>query len=45
LYSFTGGDDGGWLYYGVILDAMGNLYGATSSGGGSENGLVFELTP
>jgi uncharacterized repeat protein (TIGR03803 family) len=48
LYSFTGGSDGAYLYFGLILD-RGNLYGATSGGGdgsdGNGNGVVFELTP
>jgi uncharacterized repeat protein (TIGR03803 family) len=29
----------------VIIDANGNLFGTTSQGGPSNNGLVFELTP
>jgi len=33
LYSFTGGTDGRTPLGGVILDAAGNLYGATSQGG------------
>jgi uncharacterized repeat protein (TIGR03803 family) len=45
LYSFTGGDDGGAPYAGVIFDATGNLYGTTSAGGSSSQGVVFELSP
>jgi uncharacterized repeat protein (TIGR03803 family) len=33
LYSFTGGADGALPYFGVILDAEGNLYGAAQAGG------------
>ena len=30
---------------GLVFDANGNLYGATNSGGGTNNGTVFKLTP
>ena len=49
LYSFTGGADGKNPYGGVTLDANGNLYGTTVSGGsggvcsGDGCGVVFEL--
>jgi len=47
LYSFTGGTDGGRPLANLIMDAAGNLYGTTSSGG-TENcdpscGTVYEL--
>ena len=46
LYTFTGGADGGNPgYVGLILDAAGNLYGTTQSGGAFGNGTVFKLTP
>ncbi len=45
LYSFTGQSDGGYPYFGLILDATGHLYGATNGGGSGGNGVVFELTP
>jgi uncharacterized repeat protein (TIGR03803 family) len=41
LYLFQGSDDGDHPYAGLILDPLGNLYGATSSNAFS----VFELTP
>ena len=49
LYGFSGGADGGGPYAGVILDAAGNLYGTTVSGGvsdcrGDPCGAVFELS-
>jgi len=48
LYSFTGGSDGGEPYKGVTLDAQGNLYGTTVTGGGGSCeggcGVVFKLT-
>ena len=51
LYSFTGGSDGALPFAGVILDAQGNLYGTTTTGGdmrscdGSGCGVVFRLDP
>jgi uncharacterized repeat protein (TIGR03803 family) len=51
VYEFTGESDGGYLYYGVIVDAKSNLYGVTygggngSAGSGAGNGVVFEITP
>jgi len=33
LYSFTSGNDGGQPYGGVTVDSLGNLYGATVTGG------------
>lgn len=43
LYSFTGGADGGYPYSGVIRDAVGNLYGTTTYGGGADLGVVYKL--
>jgi uncharacterized repeat protein (TIGR03803 family) len=44
LYSFSNtGTDAGVPYGGVILDAAGNLYGTTSSGGTFIHGAVFEI--
>jgi uncharacterized repeat protein (TIGR03803 family) len=48
LHSFTGGVDGanGNGDPGLIRDTEGNLYGATSNGGGPASaGVVFELNP
>ena len=53
LHSFGDGDDGSGPYAGVILDAAGNLYGTTTSGGQRFGGIcqisgcgtVFELSP
>jgi len=46
LYTFTGGVDGGQPYQaGVVLDAAGNLYGATQFGGTYNQGTVYQLTP
>jgi uncharacterized repeat protein (TIGR03803 family) len=44
LYSFTGnGVDGFWPWAGIVFDAAGNIYGTTLSGGGYNDGTVFEL--
>ena len=45
LHSFAGGADGGHPYAGLIMDASGNLYGTTSSGGADAGGTVFKLAP
>jgi uncharacterized repeat protein (TIGR03803 family) len=45
LYSFGGGADGLGPDAGVILDAAGNLYGTTLSGGAFGNGTIFKITP
>jgi uncharacterized repeat protein (TIGR03803 family) len=45
LYSFTGGDDGGNPYAGVILDAAGNLYGTAYAGGSDGGVVVYKLSP
>jgi len=44
LYSFTGGNDGGGPYGGLVLDDLGKLYG-TTEGGPATNSEIFELTP
>jgi len=49
LYSFTSGADGGQAYGGVTLDAQGNLYGTTvtgGTGGACEGGcgVAYKLT-
>ena len=45
IHTFDEDDDGGYPYAGVILDAAGNLYGVTSSGGANNGGTAFELSP
>jgi hypothetical protein len=54
LHNFVNGSDGAGPRGGVILDAVGNLYGMTYTGGNGTNcvtylgqgcGTVFELTP
>lgn len=45
LHTFTGGNDGGIPFAGLIRDAAGNLYGTTYSGGAGGAGTVFKLAP
>jgi uncharacterized repeat protein (TIGR03803 family) len=42
-YSFSGGDDGAYPLGDLILDAEGNLYSTTESGGFYGYGVVFKL--
>ena len=45
LYSFVGGTDGEFPEGGLIRDKVGNLYGTTTAGGGTENaGTVFMVS-
>jgi len=43
LYSFSGGEDGGNPFAGLVMDRDGNLYGTTASGGFSGFGTVFKV--
>jgi uncharacterized repeat protein (TIGR03803 family) len=45
LYTFTGGEDGGQPFGGVIRDSGGSIYGTTSVGGTHGYGTVFQLVP
>ena len=46
LHKFTGGNDGMGPAFGtLVLDAAGNLYGATGQGGASLAGVVFKIKP
>jgi uncharacterized repeat protein (TIGR03803 family) len=45
LYNFSGGDDGGAPYAGLLVDSAGNLYGATAFGGANGGGTIYELSP
>jgi uncharacterized repeat protein (TIGR03803 family) len=44
LYSFTGGMDGAVPFSGVVMDGVGNLYGAASGGGAHKGGVIFKLS-
>jgi len=44
LHTFTGGKDGSTPQAGLLLDAAGNLFGTTGTGGIDDNGAVFKIT-
>jgi uncharacterized repeat protein (TIGR03803 family) len=45
LYSFAGKPDGEHPEGNIARDSRGNLYGATSEGGATGDGAVFEISP
>lgn len=46
IYNFTGGADGGTLWFeNLVRDALGNFYGTATGGGAHKFGVVFEVTP
>ena len=45
IYTFAGGGGGSEPFSPVLLDAAGNLYGATVFDGAYAHGSVFKLTP
>ncbi len=45
LHTFTGKSDGGYPFAGLLIDHLGNLYGAASSGGNYGLGTVFRIAP
>jgi uncharacterized repeat protein (TIGR03803 family) len=45
LYLFTGGNDGKWPLAGLVQGSDGNFYGTTTSGGTSQSGTVFKISP
>jgi uncharacterized repeat protein (TIGR03803 family) len=45
LHSFTGKSDGAQPFAGLVIDHLGNLYGATGAGGTYGVGTVFRIAP
>jgi uncharacterized repeat protein (TIGR03803 family) len=45
LHSFTGQNDGGNPWSGLVFDNAGNLYGSTTGGGDNGGGTAFQMTP
>jgi uncharacterized repeat protein (TIGR03803 family) len=45
VHQFANSPDGSNPYYGLVLDKAGHLFGTTAIGGGSGQGVVFQITP
>lgn len=45
IHAFTGGDDGSGPGAGLTIDAHGNVYGMTPTGGADGQGTIFRLHP
>jgi uncharacterized repeat protein (TIGR03803 family) len=45
LHAFTGGKLGGYTTSPVVVDAAGNVYGTSPSGGRENNGVLYKLDP
>jgi uncharacterized repeat protein (TIGR03803 family) len=45
IYNFSDDQNGNTPRTGLVIDAQGNLYGTTASGGAGGDGTVFELSP
>ena len=45
IHNFTGGTDGTGPGAGLTIDARGNLYGMTPTGGAAGFGVIYKLTP
>jgi len=43
LHTFNGGQDGALPQGGLLLDAAGNLFGTTASGGNADRGTIFRI--
>jgi len=44
LYSFTGGEDGGFVQAGLAQGSDGNFYGTTVAGSANNSGTVFQIS-
>lgn len=45
IYRFPGAPGLGTAYNGIVTDGAGNFYGTTVSGGGANDGAIYEFTP
>ena len=45
VHTFEGPPDGGFSYNGMVVDRLGNFYGATVHGGTDDDGCVYKFTP
>lgn len=45
LYTFTGHDDGLYIFSNLVSDKGGNLYGTASEGGANGVGVIFQVLP
>jgi uncharacterized repeat protein (TIGR03803 family) len=45
VHAFEGPPDGGFAYNGMVVDKLGNFYGATVHGGEEDDGCVYQFTP
>ena len=45
VHAFAGPPDGGFAYNGMVVDSLGNFYGATVHGGEEDDGSVYQFTP
>ncbi|MGH6888086.1 MAG: choice-of-anchor tandem repeat GloVer-containing protein [Rhizomicrobium sp.] len=43
IYSFAGGNDGGFPQGGLVANARGKMFGVTTSDGSGHNGVIFEV--
>ena len=44
-YRFPGSPNAGFTYNGMVTDALGNFYGASTHGGKTNDGTVYQFTP
>ena len=45
VHAFEGPPDGAFAYNGMVVDRLGNFYGATVHGGDNDDGSVYKFTP
>jgi uncharacterized repeat protein (TIGR03803 family) len=45
VHPFQGPPDGAFAYNGMVVDQLGNFYGATVHGGENDDGCIYKFTP